>query len=55
MLALFLFVPPIADILDQVPPSWAGFGVALVAIPAVLAADTLQKSRLPLHRVLTRG
>jgi magnesium-transporting ATPase (P-type) len=54
MLVLFLFVPPIADILDQAPPSWAGFGVALLAIPAVLAADTLQKSRLPLHRLLTR-
>jgi len=44
-LALFLFVPPIADLLDHAPPSLAGFGVALLAAPAVLIADALDKAR----------
>ena len=44
MLAGFLCIPPIADLLDQAPPSLAGFAVALLAIPAVLAADTLHKA-----------
>jgi magnesium-transporting ATPase (P-type) len=48
MLLAFLLIPPLADLLDQAAPSWAGLGVALLAAPAVLAADTLQK------RVLTR-
>ena len=48
MLAVFLFVPAIADLLDQAGPTWAGFAVAVLAIPAVLAADALQK------RVITR-
>ncbi|MGE5698413.1 MAG: cation-translocating P-type ATPase [Candidatus Sericytochromatia bacterium] len=43
MLAAFLYVPQIADILGQAGPGWAGFGVALLAIPAVVAADTLHK------------
>jgi calcium-translocating P-type ATPase len=43
MLLAFLFIPPLADLLDQAPPSAAGFGVALLAAPAVLLADTLQK------------
>ncbi len=50
MLAAFLFFPPIADLLDQAPPSWAGFGVALLAIPAVLIADTMTKSASSRHR-----
>ncbi len=54
MLLGFLFVPPIADLLDQAPPSWAGFGVALLAIPAVLAADTVQKTVVRLHSPLMR-
>jgi magnesium-transporting ATPase (P-type) len=45
VLAVFLFVPAVADLLDQAPPSWAGFGVALCAIPAVLLADWLWKRR----------
>ena len=45
MLAVFL--PAIADLLDQAG-TWAGFGVAVLAVPAVLAADTLQK-RLTAH------
>ena len=43
MLLAFLFIPPLAELLDQAPPSAAGFGVALLAAPAVLVADTIQK------------
>jgi hypothetical protein len=43
MLAGFLYLPPLADLLDQAPPSLAGLAVALVAIPAVLAAHALHK------------
>jgi calcium-translocating P-type ATPase len=46
MLLGFLYFPPLADLLGQAPPSWAGFGVALLAMPAVLAADATQKARL---------
>jgi magnesium-transporting ATPase (P-type) len=44
MLAAFLCIPPVADLLDQAPPSLAGWAVALLAIPAVLAADALHKA-----------
>jgi calcium-translocating P-type ATPase len=44
MLAGFLFIGPLADLLDQAPPSAAGLAVALLAVPAVLAADTIQKA-----------
>jgi magnesium-transporting ATPase (P-type) len=50
MLAGFLYVPPLADLLDQAPPSWVGFVVALLAIPAVLIADTAQKAVLRRRR-----
>ena len=43
MLAVFLYVPPIADLLDQAGPTVAGFAIAVLAIPAVLAADAAQK------------
>ena len=43
MLGVFLYVPPIAELLGQAGPMAAGFGVALLAIPAVIAADTIQK------------
>jgi magnesium-transporting ATPase (P-type) len=43
MLAAFLYLAPLADLLGQAPPTLAGFGVALLAVPAVLAADALQK------------
>jgi calcium-translocating P-type ATPase len=43
MLLAFLYIGPLAALLDQSPPSWAGFGIALLAIPAVLIADTVQK------------
>jgi hypothetical protein len=44
MLVAFLYVPALADLLDQAGPTWAGFAVAVLAIPAVLVADTLQKA-----------
>ncbi len=44
MLVLFLAAGPIADLLGHRPPSWAGFGVALLAVPAVLAVDTVHKA-----------
>ncbi|MGZ7018844.1 MAG: cation-translocating P-type ATPase [Acidimicrobiia bacterium] len=44
MLAGFLYIPPLADLLDQSGPTWAGFAVALLALPAVILADTLQKA-----------
>ena len=44
MLAAFLYVAPIADLLDQAPPTPTGFAVALLAVPAVLAADAAQKA-----------
>ncbi len=50
MLATFLYLPPLADLLDQAPPTGIGFGVAGLAIPAVLAADTIQKTLLRRRR-----
>jgi hypothetical protein len=44
MLGAFPCIPPVADLLDQAPPSLAGWAVALLAIPAVLAADALHKA-----------
>jgi calcium-translocating P-type ATPase len=43
MLAFFLATPPVADVLDQAIPTWPGFVVALLAVPAVVAADAAQK------------
>ena len=43
MLAGFLLIPPVATLLDQAPPPAAGFAVAVLAAPAVLAADALHK------------
>ena len=51
MLAVFLYVPAIADLLDQAGPTWAGFAVAVLAIPAVLSADTVQKRVTARRRV----
>jgi len=44
MLAAFLYVGPVADLLGQAGPTWAGFATALLAVPAVIAADTIQKT-----------
>lgn len=41
----FLFVPPVARVLGHAPPPAAGLLVAMMAIPAVLAADALFKAR----------
>ena len=42
-LALFLGFEPVADALDQAVPSLAGAAVALLAAPAVIAADAAHK------------
>ena len=42
-LGAFLFVPPVASLLGHAPPPLWGWAVATLAIPAVLAADALQK------------
>jgi hypothetical protein len=39
----FLYIPFIADFLEHAAPTMTGFGVALMAAPAVLAADALHK------------
>lgn len=43
MLACFLYLPPLARLLGQAPPNTVGYLVALLAIPAVLAADAMHK------------
>ncbi len=43
-LGVFLFFPPLADVLKHAPPSAAGFAVAVLAAPAVLLADAVQKA-----------
>ena len=44
-LAGFLFFPPVARLLNQGPPPGPGWLVALLAAPAVLAADAIHKRR----------
>jgi magnesium-transporting ATPase (P-type) len=46
MLAGFLYIAPIARLLDQAPPTAVGFAVAILAVPAVLAADALSKAAM---------
>lgn len=53
--ALFLFVPPIAAVLSHAPPPLAAFGVALLAAPAVLAADALEKALHARHERRVRA
>jgi magnesium-transporting ATPase (P-type) len=43
-LAAFMFVGPVADLLDQAPPPAEVWPVVLAAAPAVLAADSLHKA-----------
>lgn len=43
LLALFLFVSPVAALLGQAPPPLLGGAVALLAAPAILATDALHK------------
>jgi hypothetical protein len=51
LLAGFLLVPPVASVLGQAFPAWPAAAVALSAIPAVLAVNSLhlwlrQRARL---------
>jgi magnesium-transporting ATPase (P-type) len=50
LLAGFLLIPPVASILDHAPPPAAGLAVAVLAAPAVLAADALHKWRRARHQ-----
>ncbi|MBZ5526744.1 MAG: cation-transporting P-type ATPase [Acidobacteriia bacterium] len=43
MLTGFLYIAPLARLLGQAPPNAAGYLAALLAIPAVLAADAAHK------------
>ncbi|MCC7366494.1 MAG: cation-transporting P-type ATPase [Dehalococcoidia bacterium] len=43
LLVFFLYVPPVADVLDHAPPTAAGAAVAVLAIPAVVVADGAYK------------
>jgi calcium-translocating P-type ATPase len=45
LLVIVLTFAPFADLLDHAPPSVAGLGVALLAAPAVVAVDWIDKSR----------
>jgi len=42
-LGVFLGFEPLADLLGQAVPTVAGAAVALLAVPAVIAADALHK------------
>ena len=43
MLAGFLYLPVVSKVLGQAPPNAVGYFVAVMAIPAVLAADAIHK------------
>ncbi len=44
LLAVFLWVPPLPQLLGGTAPTWQGWLLAAAAIPAVLAADTADKA-----------
>jgi magnesium-transporting ATPase (P-type) len=44
LLAVFLAVPPVADVLGQALPTPLGWGLALLVIPAVVLADAAYKA-----------
>jgi hypothetical protein len=44
LLAVFLAVPPVADVLGQALPTPLSWGLALLVIPAVLLADAAYKA-----------
>jgi magnesium-transporting ATPase (P-type) len=48
LLAGFLYIGPIAEVLDHRGPSLVGFAVALLAAPAVFAVDAIDKRRFRL-------
>jgi magnesium-transporting ATPase (P-type) len=43
LLAVFLFIGPVATLLGHAPPSPGGLAVALAAMPAVIVADWIYK------------
>jgi hypothetical protein len=43
LLVGFVYIAPLAALLGQAPPPALGWAVALLAAPAVLAADALHK------------
>jgi magnesium-transporting ATPase (P-type) len=53
LLFAFLYLPPLADLLDQAPPPWEGYLVAVCAVPAVVAADGVHKAFR--RRAVSRG
>jgi magnesium-transporting ATPase (P-type) len=57
LLAGFLFIGPVARLLDHQAPSLAGFAVAALAAPAVLAVDAIDKAwrRRPARVVTARS
>jgi magnesium-transporting ATPase (P-type) len=56
LLVGFLYITPIADVLDHRPPSAVGFTVALATAPAVLTVDALDKAaRARRRRQLSGG
>jgi magnesium-transporting ATPase (P-type) len=50
ILAVFLFVPPLAELLGGQPPNLTGWLLAMCAVPAVLLADTAHKAVRARHR-----
>ena len=43
LLAVFLLIAPVADLLDQAPPTIGALMIACLAFPAVILVDTVQK------------
>jgi magnesium-transporting ATPase (P-type) len=43
MLAVFLLVPPMPELLGGLVPPWLGWGMALLTVPAVLLTDSVHK------------
>jgi magnesium-transporting ATPase (P-type) len=52
VVAVFLFVPPVADLLDHAPASTAGWAVALATGPVVIAVDAAWKRRTRARRAV---
>jgi hypothetical protein len=54
MLAAVLYFRPLADLLGRAGATAAGFAVALLAVPSVVAADAAQKAVVRARRRRTR-
>jgi magnesium-transporting ATPase (P-type) len=54
LLAAFLWIPGLADLLDHAPPTTTGWLVALLAPPAVILADAVYKARRRRQRPSSR-